>query len=44
MSITSGADDDVTMLVLRHNGSGPRRLSVAQKFDVYAKVFGLKSV
>jgi phosphoserine phosphatase RsbU/P len=40
----SGADDDVTMLVLRHNASGPRRLSVAQKFDVYAKVFGLKSV
>ena len=38
------ADDDVTMIVLRHNASGPRRLSVAEKVDVYAKVFGLKSV
>jgi phosphoserine phosphatase RsbU/P len=40
----AGADDDVTTIVLRHNGSGPRRLSVAQKVDVYAKVFGFKSV
>jgi phosphoserine phosphatase RsbU/P len=39
-----GAEDDVTMIVLQHNASGPRRLSVAQKVDVYAKVFGLKSV
>jgi serine phosphatase RsbU (regulator of sigma subunit) len=38
------ADDDVTLIVLHHNASGSRRLSVAQKLDVYAKVFGLKSV
>ena len=38
------AEDDVTMIVLHHNAAGPRRLSVAQKVDVYAKVFGLKSV
>ena len=38
------ADDDVTVLVLHHN-AGPRpRLSVGQKLDVYAKVFGLKAV
>ena len=37
------AGDDVTLIVLHHNASGPRRLSVAQKVDVYAKVFGLKS-
>jgi phosphoserine phosphatase RsbU/P len=40
----ASADDDVTMIVLHHNAAGPRRLSVAQKVDVYAKVFGLKSV
>lgn len=38
------ADDDVTMIVLHHNASGPRRLSVPEKVDVYAKVFGLRSV
>ena len=38
------ADDDVTMIVLHHNASGSPRLSVAQKVDVYAKVFGLKPV
>jgi sigma-B regulation protein RsbU (phosphoserine phosphatase) len=37
------ADDDVTLLVLRHNGEGPRRLSLGEKLDVYAKVFGVKS-
>ena len=37
-------DDDVTLIVLHHNASGPRRLSVGQKVDVYAKVFGLKPV
>ena len=36
------ADDDVTLLVLRHTNAGPRRLSVGEKIDVYAKVFGLK--
>ena len=40
----ASADDDVTMIVLHHNAAGPRRLSVAQKVDVYAKVFGLRSV
>jgi sigma-B regulation protein RsbU (phosphoserine phosphatase) len=38
------ADDDVTLVALRHNGGGPRRLSVGEKLDVYAKVFGLKAV
>jgi serine phosphatase RsbU (regulator of sigma subunit) len=37
------ADDDVTLMVLRHNGEGPRRLSLGEKLDVYAKVFGMKS-
>ena len=38
------ADDDVTILVLHHNGGPPKRLSVGEKLDVYAKVFGLKRV
>jgi serine phosphatase RsbU (regulator of sigma subunit) len=38
------ADDDVTLLSLHHNATGPRRLSVGEKIDVYAKVFGLKAV
>jgi serine phosphatase RsbU (regulator of sigma subunit) len=37
-------DDDVTLIVIRNNGSPRRRLSIAQKVDVYAKVFGLKRV
>ena len=36
--------DDLTYLLIHHNGSNPTRLSVIQKLDVYAKVFGLKSV
>ena len=36
-------DDDVTLVVFRHLGDGPRRLSIGDKIDVYAKVFGLKS-
>jgi phosphoserine phosphatase RsbU/P len=36
------ADDDVTLLTLFHKGGGPRRLSLADKLDVYAKVFGLR--
>ncbi len=36
------ADDDVTLLTLIHNAGGPRRLSLAAKLDVYAKVFGLR--
>lgn len=38
------ADDDVTLLVVRHNGGSARRAGLAEKLDVYAKVFGLKSV
>ena len=38
------AGDDVTLIVLHHSASGPRRLSVVEKVDVYAKVFGLKHV
>ena len=40
----ASADDDVTLIVLHHNASPTPRLSVAEKVDVYAKVFGLKSV
>ncbi len=36
-------DDDTTLIVLFHNAGGPRRLSLAEKLDVYAKVFGLKA-
>ena len=35
-------DDDATVVVLRHNATGPKSLSVGEKLDVYAKVFGLK--
>ncbi len=38
------SDDDITLLVLRHHGGPPRKLSLGEKIDVYAKVFGLKSV
>jgi serine phosphatase RsbU (regulator of sigma subunit) len=38
------ADDDVTILALHHNATGPRSLGIAEKIDVYAKFFGLKSV
>jgi len=38
------ADDDVTVLVLHHNGGPPRKPSIGEKLDVYAKVFGLKGV
>jgi phosphoserine phosphatase RsbU/P len=37
-------DDDATILVLHHNARGPHHLAIAEKIDVYAKVFGLKSV
>jgi serine phosphatase RsbU (regulator of sigma subunit) len=37
-------DDDLTFLLLHRNAGGPARLSLRQKLDVYAKVFGLKSV
>jgi phosphoserine phosphatase RsbU/P len=38
------AEDDMTLVVLHHNAASPPRLSLAQKADVYAKVFGLKRV
>jgi phosphoserine phosphatase RsbU/P len=41
---TESAEDDTTLLVLFHNDGGARRLSVGEKLDVYAKVFGLKPV
>jgi serine phosphatase RsbU (regulator of sigma subunit) len=37
------ADDDVTLLTLFHNAGGPRRLSLAERLDTYAKVFGLRA-
>jgi phosphoserine phosphatase RsbU/P len=37
------ADDDVTLLTLVHNGRGPHPPALSEKFDVYAKVFKLKS-
>jgi serine phosphatase RsbU (regulator of sigma subunit) len=37
------AGDDLTLLVLHHNASGPRRMSLGEKLDVYGKVLGLKS-
>ncbi len=38
------ADDDVTLVILHHNAGPPRKPSIGEKLDVYAKVFGLKSV
>jgi serine phosphatase RsbU (regulator of sigma subunit) len=38
------AEDDVTLVVLYHNASHSPRLTLGQKVDVYAKVFGLKPV
>jgi len=40
----TAAEDDVTLLVLHHNAGPPRRPSIGEKLDVYAKVFGLKAV
>jgi serine phosphatase RsbU (regulator of sigma subunit) len=37
------ADDDVSLLALRHTGAGPRPPSLGEKVHVYAKVFGLES-
>jgi phosphoserine phosphatase RsbU/P len=38
------ANDDVTLVVLRHDASSSPRLGLGEKLDVYAKVFGLKRV
>ena len=35
-------DDDVTLISLVHDSSGPRHPSLVEKLNVYAKVFGLK--
>lgn len=35
-------DDDVTLVVVHHNATAQRRPGLAEKLDVYAKVFGLK--
>jgi serine phosphatase RsbU (regulator of sigma subunit) len=40
----AAADDDLTLVVIRHNAGASPRLTLAQKVDVYAKVFGLKRV
>lgn len=40
---TSDPDDDLTLISLSHNASGPPRMSLGEKLDVYAKVFGLRS-
>ena len=37
-------DDDMTLVVVHHNAGDTPRLSLGEKLDVYAKVFGLKSV
>jgi serine phosphatase RsbU (regulator of sigma subunit) len=38
------ADDDLTLVTIFANGNRPNRLSLGQKLDVYAKVFGIKHV
>lgn len=38
------ADDDLTLLTIVHTGEGPRPPGLGEKLDVYAKVFGLKSI
>jgi phosphoserine phosphatase RsbU/P len=38
------ANDDVTILTIHHIPSRPPRLSLAQKLDVYAKVFRIRRV
>jgi serine phosphatase RsbU (regulator of sigma subunit) len=40
----AAAEDDVTLVVLHHDASPSPRLTIGQKLDVYAKVFGLKPV
>jgi serine phosphatase RsbU (regulator of sigma subunit) len=38
------AEDDETLLLLRHTGTRRRRMSLREKIDVYVKLFGLKRV
>jgi serine phosphatase RsbU (regulator of sigma subunit) len=37
-------DDDITLIVARHNAGPARHPSLGEKLNVYAKVFGLKRV
>jgi serine phosphatase RsbU (regulator of sigma subunit) len=37
-------DDDLTVIAIHHTAAPTPRMSVAQKLDVYAKVFGLKRI
>jgi phosphoserine phosphatase RsbU/P len=37
-------DDDLTLIVIHHNAAPSPKLTVAEKLDVYAKVFGMKKV
>lgn len=37
------ADDDESIIVIHHNGNGPKHIGFAEKVDVYAKFFGLKN-
>lgn len=37
------ADDDESILVIRHNAQGRKQMGISDKIDVYAKFFGLKS-
>jgi hypothetical protein len=34
----------MTLIVIQHNAADSPRLTIAQKVDVYAKVFGMKPV
>jgi serine phosphatase RsbU (regulator of sigma subunit) len=35
-------DDDLTLIALRHTGTGPRRPGLRERAEVYARVFGLR--
>lgn len=37
------ADDDESIIVIHHNGKGRKHMGIADKIDVYAKFFGLRS-
>jgi sigma-B regulation protein RsbU (phosphoserine phosphatase) len=38
------AEDDMTLIVIHHNAADLPRLTIAQKVDIYAKVFGIRPV
>lgn len=38
------AEDDLTLIVLRHRGEGPRRVSLAETLGVMAKLVGLRPI